>query len=183
LVLGLGDGDDYIASRGADDRQEVRALASVYSPVEGVRSARTEFLDARLVPLATPEDVAEGDTAPTGAGEYGLSALSPTVSVTGAGSQPSQEVETEYRGPQGVEDVICSFDWDCDYWIAVAFCESSLRPSAVGYAGRYTGLYQVWLGHGYPHDWLLDPYNNTLAAWELSKEGTVTTPWPYCRYQ
>ncbi len=85
--------------------------------------------------------------------------------------------------PTSIEGIICSFDWDCDYWIAVAFCESSLGPSAIGYEGVYVGLYQVWLGHGYGFDWLLDPYNNTLAAWELSKEGTVTSPWPWCQYQ
>ena len=84
-----------------------------------------------------------------------------------------------------IEGIICSFDWPqgCDYWIAVAFCESSLRPHVVGYAGRYVGLFQVWLGHGYAYDWLLDPFNNILAAWELSREGTVTSPWPYCGFQ
>ena len=83
--------------------------------------------------------------------------------------------------PNSIEGIICARFDDCDYWIAVAVCESSLSPQAIGYAGAYVGLFQIWLGHGYGYDWLTDPYNNTLAAWELSKEGTVTTPWPYCQ--
>ncbi len=87
--------------------------------------------------------------------------------------------------PNSIEGIICSFEWPqgCQYWIGVALCESSLRPTARGYGGWYVGLFQVWLGHSYASDWLTDPYNNTLAAWELSKEGTVTSPWPVCRYQ
>ncbi len=84
--------------------------------------------------------------------------------------------------PTSIEGIICSFDWDCDYWIAVATCESGLRASANGYKGGYIGLFQVWLAHGYGYDWLLDPYNNTLAAWELSRGGTYTAPWPSCRW-
>lgn len=87
----------------------------------------------------------------------------------------------ERAASNSIEGIICSFDWDCDYWIAVARCESSLRPSAVGLGAQYVGVFQVWLGHGYEAAWLLDPYNNTLAAWELSDGGTNTAPWPYCR--
>ena len=81
--------------------------------------------------------------------------------------------------------IICSFDWPqgCAYWIALAYCESTLEPYAVGYAGRYIGLFQVWVNHGFGYDWLLDPYNNTLAAWRLSDEGTYTGAWPYCQWQ
>jgi hypothetical protein len=157
---------------------------------------RTGEVDARLVPLAETPQLAEGDTAPIGAGEPEHGSLDGGA-VDGAWATGTQDVAVDIgkdgggavlpyvTAPNSIEGIICDRFGDspygCDYWIAVAFCESSLRPSAVGYAGRYTGLYQVWLGHGYPHDWLLDPYNNTLAAWELSREGTVTTPWPYCR--
>ncbi len=89
--------------------------------------------------------------------------------------------------PSSIEAIIAArfneSPYGADYWIAVAHCESSLRPSAIGHGETYIGLFQVWLNHGYGYAWLLDPYNNTLAAWELSREGTVTSPWPYCRYQ
>ena len=84
-----------------------------------------------------------------------------------------------------LRETICSFDWPqgCDYWIAVAACESTLRPYAVSYGGTYIGLFQVWNAHRYDPGWLLDAYNNTLAAWELSGGGVNTWPWPNCRYQ
>ena len=89
--------------------------------------------------------------------------------------------------PSSIEAIIAArfneSPYGADYWITVARCESSLRPSAIGYGGAYVGLFQVWLGHGYGYDWLLDPYNNTLAAWKLSHEGTYTGAWPWCQYQ
>ena len=88
--------------------------------------------------------------------------------------------------PSSIEAIIAArfneSPYGADYWIAVARCESSLRPSAIGHGETYIGLFQVWLNHGYGYAWLLDPYNNTLAAWELSREGTVTSPWPYCGF-
>ncbi len=101
----------------------------------------------------------------------------------GVGSSVSRTLPVVERAPNSIEGIICSFDWDCAYWIGVARCESSLQPSAIGWGGQYVGLYQVWLAHGYGSSWLLDPYNNTLAAWELSNEGKNTTPWPCCRFQ
>jgi len=85
--------------------------------------------------------------------------------------------------PNSIEGIICSFDWPqgCAYWAGLAMCESNLQATSTGYGGRYVGLFQVWLGHGYSVDWLLDPYNNTLAAYELSDGGKNTAPWPYCR--
>ncbi len=113
-------------------------------------------VDARLVPLATP---------------------TPLSPLPEPAALPYVELD--------IEGIICSFVWPqgCGFWLALAVCESTLRPSVLGHGGNYVGLFQVWLGHGYGYDWLLDPYNNTLAAWELSREGTVTSPWPYCRYQ
>lgn len=95
--------------------------------------------------------------------------------------------------PTSIEAIICSFDWPqgCAYWIRLGLCESDLWPSAIGYGGQYVGLFQVWTGHDYGYGWLLNPYNNTLAAWELSSveiEGVIyggvnTAPWPVCRWQ
>ncbi len=117
--------------------------------------------------------------------------VSPTPKATNLGaSTDSTKDDTlgvqELPLPTMAEEVtslICSYPWPqgCDYWIAVAFCESSLSPNAIGYMGSYVGLFQVWLGHGYSGQWLLDPSNNVLATWELSHEGTRTNPWPYCQ--
>jgi len=92
---------------------------------------------------------------------------------------------TEPANPNSIEGIICSFNWPqgCAYWIRLAACESSLRPSSVGYSGRHIGLFQVWTGHSYSTDWLLNPHNNTLAAWELSNGGTYTGAWPVCQWQ
>ena len=87
--------------------------------------------------------------------------------------------------PNSIEGIICSFDWPqgCEYWVGIAECESTLSPSSIGYRGAYVGLFQVWSGHDYGYSWLLDPYNNTLAAWELSDGGIYTGAWPYCQWQ
>ena len=91
----------------------------------------------------------------------------------------------ELSTSKSIEDTICSFDWPqgCAYWIAIAYCESTLGTDPWAYDVRnpYTGLFQVWSGHGYGFAWLTDDANNTLAAWELSHEGTRTSPWPYCQ--
>ncbi len=98
---------------------------------------------------------------------------------------PAELPYVEPAAPNSIEGIICSFDWPqgCDYWVAVGFCESTLYPRAIGFGGAYVGLFQVWTGHGYAYDSLLDPYNNTLAAWELSDGGVNVSPWPHCRYQ
>ncbi len=110
-------------------------------------------IDARLVPLATPT--------------------------------PGPDVPRATPPDTTIEAIICTYPWPqgCEYWIRLGLCESSLSPHAIGYAGRYVGVFQVWLGHGYGYDWLLDPANNTLAAWELSYGGWYTGPWPVCQYQ
>jgi len=91
----------------------------------------------------------------------------------------------EPAAPNSIEGIICTRfgSANCGYWIQVGMCESSLNPYAVGYGGVFVGLFQVWTAHGYGYDWLLDPYNNTLAAWELSDGGKNTASWPYCRWQ
>jgi hypothetical protein len=94
-------------------------------------------------------------------------------------------LEPQYGGVGRTAELICAYPWPqgCDYWIAIAFCESSLRPSALGFGGYYVGLFQVWTGHGYEYDRLLEPLYNTQAAWELSYEGIYTRPWPRCQWQ
>ncbi len=86
-----------------------------------------------------------------------------------------------------IEGIICAYPWPqgCDYWIGVARCESTLGQDPNAYAdwNPYVGLFQIWVGHNYGREWLKDDANNTLAAWELSHEGTRTSPWPWCQRQ
>ena len=160
-------------------------LGDIQSPVatmaEGGRADTRQPL-SRVVSRAQGLDVLPTPT-PTPEVDAALAAL----------PSPAELPYVEAPTPNSIEGIICSFNWPqgCEYWIALAFCESSLRLSVVGYAGAYVGLFQVWLGHGYAYAWLLNPYNNTLAAWELStveiegvKYGGINTaPWPYCQYQ
>ncbi|KKL86780.1 hypothetical protein LCGC14_1941360, partial [marine sediment metagenome] len=64
-----------------------------------------------------------------------------------------------------VETTICAYPWPqgCDYWVAVASCESTLGldPWAYDVRNPYTGLFQIWGGHGYGYEWLKDDANNT----------------------
>ena len=90
----------------------------------------------------------------------------------------------EDKAQDGTAALICAYPWPqgCDYWIGVAWCESTLGQDPWAYDDRnpYVGLFQVWIGHNYERGWLKDDANNVLAAWELSHEGTRTSPWPYC---
>ncbi len=69
-----------------------------------------------------------------------------------------------------LEDLICSYGWDCARALAVARCESRLDPAAVGGAGE-RGLFQIhpvhaaWLGPRW--DALFDPVVNVAVAHEM----------------
>ena len=173
LVVALWVGGDD----GEGEVQEVWQTVRVpVVPMRPRAEIRAEEVDARLVAPTPP-------AAPTGEPDSPLG--SP---LEGGANQGFASLETlpyvEQVSP-GLVAIICSFDWlqGCDYWVAVASCESSLRPHAIGYSGQFVGLFQVWTDHGYGDTWLLDPSNNTLAAWELSDGGLNTTPWPVCKYQ
>ncbi len=95
----------------------------------------------------------------------------------------------EEAAPRGLDGtvvaLICAYPWPqgCDYWVGIAWCESTLGQDPNAYAdwNPYVGLFQIWMGHNYERRWLEDDTNNVLAAWELSHEGTRTSPWPYCQ--
>jgi hypothetical protein len=111
----------------------------------------------------------------------------PPTTKMGQGGIPSNDVPQEtFRGRDDVEVLICAYPWPqgCDYWIGIARCESTLGQDPNAYAdwNPYVGLFQIWIGHNYERGWLEDDANNVLAAWELSHEGTRTSPWPYCQW-
>ncbi len=140
--------------------------------VEGCNRGRRDAYDARGTSLdATPTPLADlqvPETAKASEGDLGKPIYS------GASRQT-----------EGVEGLICAYPWPqgCDYWIGVARCESTLGEDPNAYAdwNPYVGLFQIWIGHNYERGWLKDDANNVLAAWELSHEGTRTSPWPYCQ--
>ena len=72
-------------------------------------------------------------------------------------------------------DLVCAYNWDCDWALAVIQCESAGNPNAYNPAG-YVGLFQIWEGHGFN---LRDPATNVAAAYSLSVSGGRGR-WPNC---
>ena len=72
-------------------------------------------------------------------------------------------------------DLVCSYDWDCSWALAVIACESGGNPNAYNQAG-YVGLFQIWQGFG-PN--LQDPATNVAAAYSLYRSGGPGN-WPNC---
>ena len=89
-------------------------------------------------------------------------------------------------GPWTTEEVIeaiCSFPWPCEKMIAIASCESGLRPDAVNPIGYY-GLFQInYVFDGWDNPWI----NAEVAYYQkylpmLQWNGDGLSPWPVCRY-
>ncbi|KKN69306.1 hypothetical protein LCGC14_0443010, partial [marine sediment metagenome] len=139
-------------------------------------------IDVRLTTLADLQ--AQGGT-PTGASAKPNIKVAGGVGLDGARYTVVEENPAPVSGRRGVEELICAYPWPqgCNYWIGIARCESTLGQDPNAYAdwNPYVGLFQIWIGHNYERGWLEDDTNNVLAAWELSHEGTRTSPWPYCR--
>jgi hypothetical protein len=73
-------------------------------------------------------------------------------------------------------ELVCSYDWDCDWALAVIACESGGNPNAYNPQGPYIGLFQIWGGHGSN---LEDPTTNIAAAYSLYLSGG-RGHWPNC---
>jgi uncharacterized protein YabE (DUF348 family) len=72
-------------------------------------------------------------------------------------------------------DLVCSYDWDCNWAIAVIACESGGNPDARSPAG-YVGLFQIWEGYSAN---LTDPATNIAAAYSLY-QANGRGNWPNC---
>jgi uncharacterized protein YabE (DUF348 family) len=72
-------------------------------------------------------------------------------------------------------DLVCAYNWDCNWALAVIQCESGGNPNAYNPAG-YVGLFQIWEGNG-PN--LRDPATNIAAAYSLYASGG-RGHWPNC---
>jgi len=73
------------------------------------------------------------------------------------------------------QDLVCSYDWDCQWAMAVIMCESGGNANAYNPAG-YVGLFQIWEGFGAN---LRDPATNVAAAYSLYQSGG-RGHWPNC---
>ena len=73
-------------------------------------------------------------------------------------------------------ELVCSYDWDCDWALAVIACESGGNPNAYNPQGPYVGLFQIWGGHGSN---LEAPTTNIAAAYSLYLSGG-RGHWPNC---
>ena len=89
-------------------------------------------------------------------------------------------------GPWTTDEVvaaICSLPWPCERMVAIAACESGLRPDAANPAGYY-GLFQInyWFA-GWDNPWTnAQTAYNTKYLPSLQAGGDGTSPWPHCRY-
>ncbi len=77
---------------------------------------------------------------------------------------------------QDWRQLVCSYDWDCAWALAVINCESGGDPAAYNPAGPYIGLFQVWGGFGGD---LRDPAANIATAHSLYVSGG-SGHWPHC---
>lgn len=75
---------------------------------------------------------------------------------------------------QEARQAICSYDWDCDYFMAVAKRESHYTPSAINlncdprrpYMQRCYGMLQIWDGWA-PPEVLLDLWGGLDTAYSI----------------
>jgi uncharacterized protein YabE (DUF348 family) len=72
-------------------------------------------------------------------------------------------------------NLVCSYNWDCSWALAVIQCESGGNPDAYN-PGGYIGLFQIWQGYGAN---MQDPATNIAAAYSLYESGGPGN-WPNC---
>ncbi|KKN47183.1 hypothetical protein LCGC14_0665240 [marine sediment metagenome] len=175
-MLGVVDASDLITDGVAVDSPSIRREASVDVPPHTLA-----HMQAQGRASATTAEEPEVVYLDTNAGRGDLASLDRGNSTDVAHQPTQQDV-----GPTAdVATLICAYSWPqgCAYWTGIARCESTLGQDSSAYAdwNPYVGLLQIWVGHGYGREWLKVDTNNVLAAWELSHEGTRTSPWPYCQ--
>lgn len=121
-----------------------------------------------LVPVSTPMPLPE--TPPP------VAAAPPDLPAAPA---PSGQTWTK----EEVVEAICSLPWPCETMVAIAACESGLRPDAFNPAGYY-GLFQInHAFEGWDNPWTnaqVAYYEKYLPMLEWGGDGLA--PWPVCRH-
>ena len=81
-----------------------------------------------------------------------------------------------------IEELICTYDWDCAKAIRVAFCESSMNPRAenVGQVGLFQIAYRWHSRRVESIDDLYDPETNIRVAHDIYVDNRGWGPWPHC---
>lgn len=134
--------------------------------VEGASTDTTDmraYADSRWLAYAPPLPVPDVPNQPP-VGQEAVEALDESQASTFIGAEPPQ-------WPAGsIEQAICAYPWECATAVAIARCESALRPDAVG-DGSY-GLFQIqasahaWKWADFWQAWS-DPVRNAEYAWEI----------------
>ena len=92
--------------------------------------------------------------------------------VTPTPAAPAVSVPSQ---SQDWRTLVCTYDWDCAWALAVIACESGGNPNAYNPSGPYVGLFQVLD----PSGSLLNPAANVAAAYSMYlRQGSA--PWPNC---
>ncbi len=180
LVLGQGDSNGILA--GVSDSSGSAVLRDRDDNFPTHMVLPPEAVDVLPTPLADPQAQGGTPAAATSVEEDSMVGLSEVHEASsGTLGEWSPSPGSRVRG------LICSYPWPqgCDYWIGIAWCESTLGQDPDAYSDwtDFVGLFQIWMGHGYSREWLKDDANNVQAAWELSHEGTYTGAWWYCQRQ
>ena len=101
--------------------------------------------------------------------------VEPTVAPTVAPT-PEPGGVRQVAPASGWATLVCSYDWPCQWALAVVACESEDNPGAYNPDGPYLGLFQVWEGYSLN---LYDPETNVAVAYGLYSSGG-SGHWPYC---
>ena len=150
-----------------------------------------EVLGNKALAVATPAVIRAGGplTHANDSFTRGWAGLGPTATPTATAVETSPAYVGRYLpavdelavvlGDSATRVRICSYDWSCEWAIAVVFCESTNNPNAYSSAG-HVGLFQIDATlHGYTVGELTDAGANIAAAFSIyQSEGPGA--WPRC---
>ncbi len=133
-----------------------RKVAHDTDPLAGLAALEAESPLARVPTPAPPREAAT---------------LQPLV--------PSVSGGEEAAFLAGYRAILGEYGWGVAWAEHVLYCESGGNPLAYNSAGPYVGLMQVWLGHRWTYEQLVQPEINIAAAWEIyQRQGAAA--WPVC---
>ena len=88
-------------------------------------------------------------------------APTPVPQVEPAAAPPPQAPAASYSS---LEELVCSYGWNCSWALSVMYCESGGNPDAYSPYGPYIGLFQLHASHGSN---LFDPATNVAVAYSV----------------